>query len=56
MLLIVSLLINLVDIDECPSNPCHNAGTCTDKPNGYICGCVSGWTGVHCETSMWLKE
>ena len=42
----------IVDIDECASNPCHNAGTCTDAVDGYTCGCVAGYNGDNCETGM----
>ena len=31
------------DLDECLSNPC------TNKPGGYRCSCVTGWTGEHCD-------
>ena len=41
------------DIDECFSTPCLNGGTCTDMVNGYTCGCVPGYTGIHCETGEW---
>ena len=41
-----------VDIDECSSSPCHNAGTCTDAVNGYICDCADGYNGDNCETGM----
>ena len=44
-------LIVSSDIDECDSSPCENGGTCTDQANGYICGCVAGFTGVTCQTS-----
>ena len=42
--------IVLVDINECSSNPCMHGATCTDAVNSYICGCVAGYTGTHCET------
>ena len=35
---------------ECDSNPCQNAGNCTDMLNMYSCSCALGFTGVHCET------
>ena len=40
------------DIDECSSSPCQNGGACTDHVNRYTCSCVAGYTGTHCETSM----
>ena len=40
--------LNIVDIDECISNPCSNGGTCTDHVNGYDCSCIPGYTGRDC--------
>jgi hypothetical protein len=35
----------------CASNPCQNGGTCrTINGNGYQCLCVTGTTGINCET------
>ena len=39
-----------VDIHECSSAPCLNAGDCIDNVNGYTCECIDGYTGNHCET------
>ena len=43
-----------IDIDECSSTPCLNAGSCFDGINAYTCQCVDGYTGVNCETSKFL--
>ena len=43
---------NILDIDECKSNPCRYSGTCTDEVDFYTCRCPAGYTGDHCETSM----
>ena len=42
---------NVLDINECLSNPCKNGGTCTDFINYYSCQCAAGYSGVNCETS-----
>ena len=43
--------INVLDIDDCNTDPCNNGGTCEDNVNGYKCKCVDGFTGEHCQTS-----
>ena len=40
-----------VDVNECSNAPCINNGTCNDAINGYMCDCISGFTGDDCETS-----
>ena len=34
-----------VEINECEPSPCKNNATCTDKVNGFMCDCISGYTG-----------
>lgn len=38
------------DIKEC--SLCLNGGTCQDVIDDYSCLCMSGYTGVHCETNI----
>lgn len=42
------------DIDECELYPniCQNGGTCNNLPGKYLCVCVNGWTGPHCEENI----
>ncbi|KAJ3655012.1 hypothetical protein Zmor_014159 [Zophobas morio] len=40
------------DFNECESNPCLNNGTCLDAANGYVCNCLPGYSGVHCELDV----
>lgn len=41
------------DIDECAIlKPCLNNGTCLDIVNGYLCKCLSGWSGLQCEVDI----
>lgn len=37
-----------VNIDDCASAPCQNAGTCQDGVNDYTCSCTLGYTGKNC--------
>ena len=45
-------ILDVVDIDDCKSNPCENGGNCTDALNNYTCKCAPGYTGDNCKTSM----
>ena len=38
------------DIDACLGVSCRNNGTCVDMVDDYICNCVQGFTGKHCQT------
>ena len=54
--IIILLYVRLTEIDECQSNPCISSLTCNDLWDGYTCGCLPGYTGVHCETGrLWLN-
>ena len=35
--------------DSCASNPCKN-GVCENNSEGFICACMTGFTGDTCET------
>ena len=49
-IVIIDLLI--LDINECASSPCQNEAECNDEVDGYMCVCVQGFTGTHCQTGM----
>ena len=51
LLFLTHILLCFTDINECSSNPCRNGGTCRDGVNSYTCNCVTGYNGVHCQTS-----
>jgi len=38
--LLKPVVSRFADINECASNPCQYAGTCTDGANSYTCACV----------------
>ena len=46
---IIYTCTDVMDIDECESNPCKNGGNCTDGFNSYSCVCPDGYTGINCE-------
>ncbi|CAG2112441.1 unnamed protein product, partial [Medioppia subpectinata] len=45
-------LTQLLEKNECDSNPCRNGGTCVDTYNGFICKCPTTWEGVTCDTDV----
>ena len=47
-----NFLFCLSDIDECAVNPCYNVGTmsCMNLVNDFECLCLTGFTGLGCET------
>ncbi len=44
-----STTYQILEIDECESNPCSNGGTCINEINGYHCICVFGYNYTHCQ-------
>lgn len=39
-----------VDIDECQNiDICMHNGTCINNNGSYVCECIAGWQGHHCE-------
>ena len=44
----------IIDINECASNPCKNGGTCYDGINSYTCTCRSGWEGQNCDRGTFM--
>ena len=42
------------DIQECEiEHHCENGATCVDGIATYTCTCATGYTGTHCEFSMY---
>ena len=42
---------NLLDMDECASDPCQNNATCVDLINEFRCDCVPGFNETFCQNS-----
>ena len=40
---------DVVDANECASNPCSNGATCEDGDNSFSCICPAGFMGGVCE-------
>ena len=42
--------------NPCESNPCQHDSQCVELSSGYVCNCMPGWTGDHCETGKCLPD
>ena len=38
--------------DPCDSVSCQNEGTCSTIDGSFLCNCLSGYTGIYCETGI----
>ena len=43
------MFMNVLDINECSSEPCHNNATCLDQVAAFECVCAAGFTGNQCD-------
>lgn len=43
-----------VPYDACENKPCYNNAACITSPNkrDFTCNCLSGFTGVYCESNI----
>lgn len=46
-----NLILSPADINDCVNQTCANGGTCVDGINSYLCKCVAGFSGNHCQNS-----
>ena len=49
------VIVSIVDVNECHSNPCANGATCTDGVNQYSCSCAAGYAGSDCKTGITIE-
>lgn len=49
-----NLISSPADINDCVNHTCANGGTCVDGTNSYLCKCVAGFSGNHCQNSELL--
>uniref|UniRef100_A0A3Q1HLV5 Agrin n=1 Tax=Acanthochromis polyacanthus TaxID=80966 RepID=A0A3Q1HLV5_9TELE len=40
----------------CSQEPCHNGGRCNPQLDTYECVCLSGFSGVHCQNTIYEKS
>lgn len=40
------------EIDECQSQPCQNGALCKDRISHFLCDCLEGYSGNHCELDI----
>ncbi|TMW47072.1 hypothetical protein DOY81_007851 [Sarcophaga bullata] len=48
----VQSLYDLLETDNCKSNPCQNAGTCMNLFGKYACKCPSNFEGPNCDKDV----
>lgn len=41
-------VFDILDVNECTTDPCINNGTCINTYGSYYCRCPPGWEGVNC--------
>ncbi|XP_069792394.1 versican core protein-like [Narcine bancroftii] len=41
-----------VYVNPCSEHPCHHGGTCFLRDTSYMCTCLPGYTGEHCEIDI----
>ncbi|XP_042878589.1 sushi, von Willebrand factor type A, EGF and pentraxin domain-containing protein 1-like isoform X2 [Penaeus japonicus] len=44
--------LDTLSINDCFSTPCLNGGSCSPLDLGYVCQCVPGYSGQHCESEI----
>ncbi|XP_062247965.1 agrin isoform X2 [Platichthys flesus] len=40
----------------CSQDPCHNGGQCTPQLDTYECACLNGFSGGHCQNTIYEKS
>ncbi|XP_034551694.1 agrin isoform X2 [Notolabrus celidotus] len=48
--------IAMFTVHPCAQEPCHNGGRCNPQLDTYECVCLSGFSGVHCQNTIYEKS
>lgn len=43
------IIFYITAFDDCFSSPCGENSKCENTLSGYVCKCLDGFTGQHCE-------
>lgn len=54
MFIFLLFFFSLSDIRECDNRPCQNNARCRELPGSYECICPDGFTGINCETGIYV--
>ncbi|XP_067095244.1 LOW QUALITY PROTEIN: agrin-like [Osmerus mordax] len=48
--------VSMFEDHPCSQEPCHNGGRCNPLLEAYECVCLHGYTGTHCQNTIYEKS